>query len=354
MMMEVFRRRFSDSPQRDAILRTLSLALASSTAESYGRHFARFIAFCDAQLDRPSPLPATTDTVLRWLAGDVCVGGKVKEGSLQPYLSAINRIHRDLAFDEPAVGHLVQSYRSGLGHEQNAEGRDAERVYLPPPVVEQVLSWALQLELDGASRQSQLEFRAAVATVFTYVFFARGATGSALLAKHVTRGPAGERLVALAHEKGKAKHARSRRLVFPAGAIPGVDALLAKWEEFRGDVADDDSYYTLPFESVAALMRRGKYARVQFASDQIDAWLQLILARLGVSPPAGEKWTGHSLRKGAASGAAAVGVVLDRICHMGGWSIQSKVVHHYIDPTCPSTPAAYRFFGWLLPAAMRA
>ena len=29
-------------------------------------------------------------------------------------------------------------------------------------------------------------------------------------------------------------------------------------------------------------------------------------------------------------------------------------VHDYIDVTCPSTSAAYRFFGWLLPAAMRA
>jgi hypothetical protein len=98
---------------------------------------------------------------------------------------------------------------------------------------------------------------------------------------------------------------------------------------------------------------RRAHTHVRFVASQIDAWLQLVLTRMGVSPPAGEKWSGHSLRKGAASGAAAVGVGLDRMCHMGGWSIHSKVVHDYIDPTCPSTPAAYRFFGWLLPAAMR-
>ena len=79
----------------------------------------------------------------------------------------------------------------------------------------------------------------------------------------------------------------------------------------------------------------------------------MVLLRMGVEAPAGETWTGHSLRKGAASGAAAIMVGLDRICHMGGWKIHSGVVHDYIDPTCPATPAAYRFYGWLLPAAMR-
>jgi hypothetical protein len=32
---------------------------------------------------------------------------------------------------------------------------------------------------------------------------------------------------------------------------------------------------------------------------------------------------------------------------MGGWSIRSAAVHDYIDATCPDTPAARRFFGWL-------
>jgi len=160
-------------------------------------------------------------------------------------------------------------------------------------------------------------------------------------------------LVTLVREKGKGRRARSRRLVIPNGAIPGLDGLLAKWEQFRGSVGDDDSYYALPSERLGSRVR-GARGRVQFAASQIDAWLQQVLRRLGVVPPAGEKWSGHSLRKGSASGAAAIGVGIDRICHMGGWSVHGKVVHDYIDPTCPATPAAYRFFGWLLPTAMRA
>jgi hypothetical protein len=132
-MVEMLGATLTDSPQRDAIIATLQQALAPTTAGSYGGHVARFVRFCAAQPDRPPPLPATTDTVLRWLAGDVCVGNRVQAESLQPYLSAINRVHRDMGLEEPAVGHLIQSYKSGLAHTQTSRGRQAERVYLPPP-----------------------------------------------------------------------------------------------------------------------------------------------------------------------------------------------------------------------------
>ena len=341
--------RLGDSAQRDGIIDKLTHSLAESTANAYAGHLQRFVDFCASQPDAPSPLPATTDTVLRWLEGDVCAGGKVQADSLQPYLSAINRIHRDLGFDEPALGHLVLSYKAGLAMLRASSGaRSAERVFLPPSVVERTLEWALEVELSGASTATLSLFRAAVATVFTYCFFARGATGAALLCKHVRRGPDGSLLITLDHEKGKAKRKHSRLLTVPAGAVPGLDQLLFKWERLRGTARDDDSYYALASERAAAGPRSTRWR-----STQIDAWLQLVLEHMGVSPPAGEKWTGHSLRKGAASSSNAIGVSLDRICWCGGWSILSKAVHDYIDPTCPSSPAAYRFFGWLLPAAMR-
>ena len=80
----------------------------------------------------------------------------------------------------------------------------------------------------------------------------------------------------------------------------------------------------------------------------VDGWLGEILGHLGAHPPAGETWSGHSLRKGAASGAGAIDVPLFRICYMGNWSVRGAAVHDYIDASCPDTPAARRFFGWLL------
>ena len=89
---------------------------------------------------------------------------------------------------------------------------------------------------------------------------------------------------------------------------------------------------------MAAMMTWSKMGRARSSRHQVRV------------APAGEAWTGHSLRKGAASGAGAIDVALFRICFMGGWSIRSAAVHDYIDATCPDTPAARRFFGWLRPA----
>ena len=262
---------------------------------------------------------------------------RVQEPSLQPYLSAINSAHLDLEYERPAVGHAITAYRHGLAHMQAAQqpaGRRAERTYLPAPCVERALLWALELDLGTATRRQLKLFRAAVATVFTFTFFARGGTGAALLDEHVTRSAAGV-TVKLEHEKGKGRRQRARALTLPPGAIPGLDELLLKWERFRGVVKPTRSYYAMPGE-------KGKPP-----STAIDTWLREVLAHFGFSPPSHEKWSGHSLRKGAASAAAAIDIRLERICHMGGWQIGGSSVHDYIDPTCPATPAARRFYGWL-------
>jgi hypothetical protein len=325
-------------PESERIMSTIARSLAPTTAQSYGRHVANFVRWCEAQPDAPCPLPALTSTVLRWLEGDVCVGEKVREGSLQPYLSALNRVHRDHEHDEPALGHLVSVWRRGLAHRQGELGRDAERVYLPAPVMLRVAEWALGVDCAHASAATLALLRAAVASVFTFSFFARGATGARLLAKHVRRSEGGLH-IALESEKGKATRARSRTITLPPGSVPVLERLLAKWEAFRGDADGGSSYYLLP----------GERQRGAFAARMVDEWLRQILAHLGVEPPAGELWSGHSLRKGAASASAAIGVSLDRICWCGGWSIRARAVHDYIDPTCPHTAAGVLFFGWLRP-----
>ena len=313
----------------------MSHALTSSTSASYGRHFANFANWCGRQADTPCPLPASTATVLRWLDADVLAGGKVQPQSLQPYLSALNKIHEDLGFDKPALGHGIKQYRRGAAHLRSHQGRDAIRVYLPTPVVERLLLWALSLDLKRADARARAAFRAAVAVILTFACFARGGTGSQLLDGHVRRSVAGT-TITLAHEKGYATAARSRTLTIPKGAIDGLDSLLVKWEAFRGPVATQACYYSLASDQ-----------RRTFPASAIDAWTAEALAHLGVQPPAGDLWSGHSLRKGAASGAAAIDVALHRICHMGGWRDQRGAVLSYIDPTCPAGAAARRFFGWL-------
>ena len=155
-----------------------------------------------------------------------------------------------------------------------------------------------------------------------------------MLASDVARSAAVGTVISLRSEKGRGHHTTARSLTLPPGAVPGLEALLSAWERMRGAVAGTDSYWSFPGEA-------------HFPSSQVDSWLQEILRHLGESPPDGHTWSGHSLRKGAASGSNAIDVSLTKICWCGGWSIQSRAVHDYIDPTCPATPACWLFFGWL-------
>ena len=329
-------RDFGDAPEAGRIAEVFSAALTEGTVENYSRHFVRFATWCESQPDRPCPLPATTDTVLRWLGGDVCSGGKVQARSLRPYLAAINTLHNDLDLDPPAVGRRIKRFKSGLGHLLAAD-RHAARTYVPAHVIERAHQCGMALtDAELARPAGRALLQAIVATVFTFVFFARGGSGAALRAGDVRRSDAGLH-VTLGKEKTRHAASVSRVLTLDTSRIPGLDDLLLRWEAVRGDVPNDASYYALPGQ-------RG------FPATQVDAWLKLVLDHLGAAAPAGESWTGHSLRKGAASAADAIGVSLRRICWMGGWSSQSSAVKDYIDPTCPCTDAGRRYFGWLLPA----
>eukprot|EP00873_Tetraselmis_striata_P026356 jgi/Tetstr1/446620/TSEL_034144.t1 len=60
---------------------------------------------------------------------------------------------------------------------------------------------------------------------------------------------------------------------------------------------------------------------------------------------------GDLISKGAATAAYAIGVVLQKIKHFGGWAQLSSVVLDYINPTALPCAASWQLFGWLTPWA---
>jgi hypothetical protein len=336
---QAWSRGLGDVPQRAFVVDTLASSLQPGTSQSYGRKWDAFQSWCEAQADAPSALPATTVTVLRYLA-DVGMRATVAASSLQPYLTAINAVHRDLLLEPPALGPAIVQFRRGLAHRQLSTGREAERAPLPAAVVGRVLAWALAFDCTARDARSASLFRAGVAVVLNFIWFARADTGTALCCKDIDTA-SGITLVD-AREKGKSLHKLSRLISMPADALPSVHRLLLKWEAYRGPAAPDASYYALPQDGARRI-----------TATALDEWLQLILSHLGARAPLGQKWTGHSLRKGAASSANAINVTLAKICFLGGWSIVSSVVHTYIDPTVRADDAAWLLFGWLVPAAPR-
>lgn len=63
-------------------------------------------------------------------------------------------------------------------------------------------------------------------------------------------------------------------------------------------------------------------------------------------------YSGHSMKRGAASAVLAVGVPIERICWWGGWSFSSSSVYEYLDFSLPMTKEAALFFGWMCRSAV--
>jgi hypothetical protein len=87
------------------------------------------------------------------------------------------------------------------------------------------------------------------------------------------------------------------------------------------------------------------------AAPTLSASLLDAYTAIGAARPRGFKWTSHSLRKCAASVASCIATPLHVVKYMGGWTTNSLVTEgKYIDPTMTPTPAARRYFGWLVQA----
>eukprot|EP00873_Tetraselmis_striata_P018324 jgi/Tetstr1/438588/TSEL_027139.t1 len=113
----------------------LSSSLSAQTLKSYAGRLAQFAEFCHDS-ENISPLEATTATVVRYVAW-IGERGLIAAKSLQPYLSAINTFFE--------LHNLVPIAKDSL-------------------------------HLTSA-RQSHLDYRALLASVVNFLFFARGLTG---------------------------------------------------------------------------------------------------------------------------------------------------------------------------------
>lgn len=331
----------------------LTSALSPSTYQSYHQKLNKFARFCAEQ--GKLLLECSTHDVLRyvaWLARE----GRVAADSIQPYLSAINRLYQDLGLPVIASGPLVTAAVKGLqGMQQPAVPRELERAPIPAQVVYDMLVTASHIldsvVIDGLA-QLRLA-RACLATIVAFLFFARpGANANVLDADLVvvTEPHRGIQLLPRGTKgKGRVQAHKLTPLfvpsaVFtnPAHTLPPVDlaALLVKFKQLRNSAFGGQApvhMWSVPGEQVSV-----------YGSTHQTTWLQTALTLTLHSPPSGHTWTGHSMRKGAASAASAVGVPHPKICYYGGWAVASNVMaKHYIDPTCPVTPAASFFFSWL-------
>jgi hypothetical protein len=90
----------------------------------------------------------------------------------------------------------------------------------------------------------------------------------------------------------------------------------------------------------------------RWSADTLTVWLQAAYTAAHHQPPTGFSGTSHSLRKGAASAANAIGARFTDFRNAGGWSTNSTVLESkYIDFTMQPSEEVLLFFGFLLKSA---
>eukprot|EP00873_Tetraselmis_striata_P002821 jgi/Tetstr1/423085/TSEL_013856.t1 len=153
----------------------LSSSLTAQTLKSYAGRLSQLAEFCHDS-ENISPLEATTATVVRYVAW-IGERGHIGAKSLQPYLSAINTFFELHNLDPIAKDSLhLTSARRGLMLRQRRLETTPLRVPLRADVAYRFVTKA-ELIVSAPTPEYQHNFRALVASVVNFMFFARGLIG---------------------------------------------------------------------------------------------------------------------------------------------------------------------------------
>ena len=309
-----------------------------NTWNQYAGKFAAFVTFCTVVIPAGGapaacPLPATVATVIAYL-GWLQEQDSVHFGSLQPYMSAINTAHDDAGFARPAIGKVVGMTRKGFGElEAEIRGAPERRKGLPAPAAHKIMD-------EGLDTGDDLIMRECAAVSSTYQFFARGDTGAKAEIDRLVVDEEGlhfnedaKNLPKIAPETLSTPWPPNRERSPHQLVVRFLAARKAAW--LKAGKAEPVSLWQMPSD-----------AGPPVPSD-IGVWMLRRLDALGIKAPPGIKYTGHSLRGGAASAALAIGVSLPAICRWGLWRALDSVMQ-YLDPLVQPTWQAHVFFAHLL------
>eukprot|EP00873_Tetraselmis_striata_P045577 jgi/Tetstr1/465841/TSEL_010461.t1 len=152
----------------------LSSPLTAQTLKSYAGRLSQFAEFCHDS-ENISPPEATTATVVRYVAW-IGERGHIGAKSLQPYLSAINTFFELHNLDPIAKDnlHLNAARRVLMLRQRRLE---AAPLRVPQPAdVAYIFVEKAELIVSAPTTEYQHDFRALVASVVNFMFFARGLT----------------------------------------------------------------------------------------------------------------------------------------------------------------------------------
>ena len=332
-----------------------------STMSNYRGKWNLFLSFCEQ--DGHQPLPATPETVASYV-GFLAHRGTIHADSTGQYFAAISKAHVHCGYTAPVVRDvhgLISSSLKGLSKLQKQVFSEDQPLYLPAPYVSTILDATCELApavraaaaaletsdtkqgwrlLTDAQRQTCEHYRDGLLLVFNFCDFGRADTQARMSANDVGVDAHGYVVFRLRFVKGRGGKKTNLTFQWPPSAVPELVNTLQLFQGLRAALCAPKSglFWRLPWQ------------RHKWDTSHYDLLIRACLKRHGFSAPEGFIYSSRSLRAGPVSAAKAIGVDLDTIRYIGGWSPDSSVPERsYLDRTCPPTPAAWRFFGWHIP-----
>lgn len=312
----------------------LAAAHQTSTAAKYINGWEQFVAFCSTA--RLQALPAAAETVVRCL-GYVKALGTVAARSLGNRLAPIAAVHMLAGYPSPTKDGLVRQAKRGYRHVYTAAtgARPERRGPLPASVLEAFLDlWPSA----GPDLRDKI-----AGTALAFLLFNRPGAASHMRALNIFPARAGLEVQVPDYKGAVLKDADRLVYTVPVAACgwAGDRALRIIRNHWRAHMAAGRPLAERLFAPAGTTK--------PLPTRIVTRWMRDLLALTAVRAPLGTKWSGHSLRAGAASEAHAIGLSDALLRQLMGLADIKTAYLHYIDATWGASTAAWTWFGRYAP-----
>ena len=302
---------------------------APRTHNTYKSHVRKFFSFCvESEVD---PLQLTDAQKEDYIAYLTLTG--VQATSAPQYLSGLNSTFVAHGFPPPYPPNHP-SRRLLIG---------ARRIHPPghpkhQPLQPWVVLRILQLGLTSDDRRI---IQTTAAIIICICFGFRSHTYATILCQHVRCSRETISIDIDAEKSWTTRNPRrpKRTIVYARTEDnAAVFHLLQKFLSLRGPSFPSSAFFSLPEDPPS------------LAHDELNFLVKDFMRYLDISTPG---YDGHALRHTFSSMTRSIGVSLEKVCYVGGWSSKGDAVHTYIDSTYPFHPISSLLFNGLLPPPFR-
>jgi integrase len=288
------------------IAAAMTAAVTESTRTAYGHSWRRWERWCAGR--GITPLPAAPAAVCAYLTERAEEG--ISASVLDSACSAISYVHRSHGLDDPTLTEGVRQVRRGL---RRTLGTAPQRLARPLGTAE------IRQIVTPIDRTTPKGARDAAIILLGYASAMRRSELTALTLADVETKPGGLLLHVRRSKTDPDGHGQIVGVAHGQHALTDPVSALAAWTTIRG--AGPGPLFTS--------LRNKTVTAEPISGEAVARMLRARARAAGMSP---ERITGHSLRAGHATTAAAAGVPLDRIALQTRHKRLSTLIERYIRP----------------------